>query len=76
MTDQYVTKKFPTKNRSRASIPSQHAAGALSVHDGVVFVGTVVDGEGSFFSFDRDGVLLGEYRSQAEAMRIIPKAAS
>ncbi|MGC2081609.1 MAG: hypothetical protein WA728_37440 [Xanthobacteraceae bacterium] len=63
----------PTKVRP-AGIPSAHAPGALAVTDGTEFVGSIVAADGSWFAFDRAGVLLGEFRAQRAAMRIIPKA--
>jgi hypothetical protein len=57
-------------------LPNPHtAANALSVADGTVTVGFLVASDGSFFSFDRDGVLLGEYPTQRQAMRTIPAEA-
>jgi hypothetical protein len=62
------------QSRSR-HIPSPHAAWALSIYDGTARAGTVVATGGVYFSFDNDDELIGEWRSQAEAMRSIPRAA-
>jgi hypothetical protein len=56
----------------KTGIPNPRAANALSVADGTVTVGTVVENDGSFFSFNRDGELIGEYATQRQAMRSIP----
>jgi hypothetical protein len=55
-------------------IPHPHAAGALSVSDGGQTVGSVVEHDGSFFAFNVEGVLIGEYASQIEATRALPCA--
>ena len=53
-------------------IPSPLSPGALSVTDGATTVGTVVVRDGSYFAFDAEGVLIGEYATQQKAMRAIP----
>jgi hypothetical protein len=40
--------------------------------DGTTTVGFVVEDDNSFFGFDRNGVLIGEYPTQRDAMRAIP----
>ncbi len=56
-------------------IPSARAPGALTVCDGTTMIGGIVV-RGSFFAFAADGILLGEFATQQEAMRAIPKAGS
>jgi hypothetical protein len=55
-------------------IPPAHSAGALTVTDGTVKVGSIVIWDGSYFSFGADETLLGEFKFQREAMRAIPVA--
>jgi hypothetical protein len=60
----------------KTGIPNPHTtANSLSVADGTETVGFLVASDRSFFSFDRDGVLLGEYPTQRQAMRAIPASA-
>ncbi len=59
--------------RRREIIPDPNSPGALSVSDGTTTVGTVVERDHSFFAFDADGTLLGEFRSRRQALRSIPK---
>ncbi len=54
-------------------IPEPHAAGALTVTDGQDMIGTIVERDHSHFAFDTGGVLVGEYRTRAEAMRALPR---
>jgi hypothetical protein len=56
----------------KSDIPHPHVANALSVTDGTETVGFLVASDGSFFSFDRDAVLIGEFATQRQAMRAIP----
>ncbi len=59
--------------RSSSAIPNPHTARhALSVTDGGETVGCVIAHDGSFFAYDSDGELIGEYASQGEAMNAIP----
>jgi hypothetical protein len=58
----------------RSGIPSAHAPGALAVTDGSMFIGSIVTTDGSFFAFDATGVLVGEFATQRQAVRAIPKA--
>jgi hypothetical protein len=54
------------------AIPRSNAPGALAVTDGSEFVGSIVKHDHSYFSFDADGILIGEYRSLQAAMRSVP----
>jgi len=45
----------------------------LSVSDGATTAGYVVEHDGEFFSYDAEFVLLGEFTSQSEAVRAIPR---
>ncbi len=72
MRTSYSTAATRRKRRKSNGIPDPRAPGALTVTDGHEHVGTVVPCDGSFFAFGTDNVLIGEYRSQAEAMRAIP----
>jgi hypothetical protein len=49
------------------------AADALSVTDGAITVGYVVERDGSFFAFDVTGTLVGEYGTRRAAVRSIPR---
>jgi hypothetical protein len=53
----------------KSDIPHPHVA---NVTDGTETVGFLVASDGSFFSFDRDAVLIGEFATQRQAMRAIP----
>jgi hypothetical protein len=54
-------------------IPNPRTAGdAMAVTDGTVTAGYVIERDHSHFSFDADGILLGEYSSRRLAMRSIP----
>lgn len=55
-------------------IPKANAPDALHMSDGADARGTIVERDGSFFAFDIDGVLIGKYPSQREAMRACPPA--
>ena len=56
-------------------IPNPHTArDALSVTDGATTVGYLVSRDGSHFSFDQDGILIGEFATRRLAMRSIPPA--
>jgi hypothetical protein len=57
-------------------IPRADAPDALSVSDGAVTCGSVVERDGAFFAFDTNGTLVGEYGSQREAVRAIPPESS
>ncbi len=48
----------------------------MSVCDGHEHVGTIVPCDGSFFTFGVDDILIGEYSTQSEAMRALPRVAS
>ena len=69
--------KSPTAMQSRAvfddSIPDPHARGATEVSFHNIRVGTVVAHNGSFFSFDHRGTLLGEFADRVAAMRAFRK---
>lgn len=46
---------------------------ALSVSDGHQTVGYIIQRDASFFAFDIENVLLGEFKTQRAAVRAIPK---
>jgi hypothetical protein len=46
------------------------------VSDGHETCGYIIPHDGAFFSFDIDGTLLGEFKTQREATRAIPKRAN
>ena len=52
-------------------IPNPNSPHALAVTDGTTTVGAIVPHDGSYFAFDVDDVLVGEYATQREAMRAI-----
>lgn len=56
------------------SIPKATAAGALAVSDGMTARGSIVERDGSFFAFNADGVLVGEFPALRQAMRAVPPA--
>jgi hypothetical protein len=45
----------------------------LAVTDGASTVGFLIERDGSFFAFDQDGTLLGEYATRTQAARAIPR---
>jgi hypothetical protein len=55
-------------------IPHAHAPGALAVTDGGTCIGRIVVRDGSYFAFETDNVLVGEFATQREAMRALPAA--
>jgi hypothetical protein len=59
--------------RTSTAIPDPHTDSASAVTDGAVMVGRIVQQDGSFFAFDANFVLLGEYRTLRAAIRAIPK---
>jgi hypothetical protein len=60
----------------RSTIPSPHNPNALSIADGQTHVGKVLHHDGAYFAFDADDVLVGEYRTQREAARALPRSVS
>jgi hypothetical protein len=54
------------------NIPSTHDRDALTVTDGTFLAGYICVREGGVFAFLPDGSLLGEYRTQQEAVRALP----
>ena len=59
--------------RTSTLIPKHTAPDALSVSDGAITVGYIVERDGSHFAFDDSGTLLGEFETQREAVRSIPQ---
>jgi hypothetical protein len=57
---------------ARSMIPKLNIDTALAITDGPDTAGYVVKHDREFFAFGADRQLIGEYRSQAEAMRSIP----
>ncbi len=62
----------PQATRRKSKIPSPHSPGAMAVTDGQHLAGAIVYSDGSYFAFDDDDVLVGEFESCIEAMRSIP----
>ncbi len=60
----------------RARILGPYARGYLSVADGTTGVGTIVPRDGSWLAYDATGELLGQFASQRDAMRSLPRVAS
>jgi hypothetical protein len=54
-------------------IPRATASDALRVFEDWNFVGYVVERDRSWFSFNADGTLMGEFYSFREAVRAIPR---
>jgi hypothetical protein len=52
-------------------ISNPNSPHALAVTDGTTTVGAIVPHDESYFAFDVDDVLVGEYATQREAMRAI-----
>jgi hypothetical protein len=59
-----------------SGIPTATASDALRVFDGPSFVGRVVERDRCWFSFNADGILMGEFCSFREAVRAIPRRIS
>jgi hypothetical protein len=57
----------------RTDIPNPRTPGALAVTDGTTCIGYIVHDD-TYFAFDADNVLIGEYATQREAMRAMPAA--
>jgi hypothetical protein len=54
-------------------IPRATASDAMRVFQDQNFIGCVIERDGSWFSFDADGILIGEFRSFRESVRAIPR---
>ncbi len=59
---------------TKQRIPNPSSTAAKAVTDGHETAGYVIEHDGSYFAFDADAVLLGEFETQQQAMRSIPKA--
>ncbi len=62
--------------RQADRILSATATGFLTITDGASTVGTIVERNKSFFAFDRDGTLVGEYQTRSAAIRALPAESS
>jgi hypothetical protein len=58
----------PVKN----AIPSAQAPGFITVTDGTLTVGTIVERDGSHFAFNPDGQVIGEYPTRRRAIQALP----
>jgi hypothetical protein len=67
----HLNRKYKTIRKKITDIPNPHTPGALAVSDGTTCIGHIVHA-GSYFAFDADDILIGEYATQREAMRAIP----
>jgi hypothetical protein len=63
-------------SRCQSGIPNPNAPDALMVMDGQELVGKILHRDGSYFAFDARGILQGEYRTQGQAMRVLPHFAT
>jgi len=55
------------------SIPKADAVGRRGAYDGTTFAATVFfESDGSYFSFDSEHILIGEFDTHADAVRAIP----
>ncbi len=73
--DRQDQRRAPSPRTS--GIPSPTAPGSLAVYDdGHVFLGTVVEHDHSYFSFDVADVLVGEFETMRAAMRAVPTVKS
>ncbi len=68
------TSAFRPTRQSKGATPNAHTPGAMFVTDGQEVAGSLVVRDRSFFAFGADGVLIGEFESQREAIHAIPKA--
>ena len=57
----------------RSSIPRADSANAISIYDGRTKAGTVVEHDGSHFSYGNDDILTGEFNTRLEAVRSLPR---
>jgi hypothetical protein len=62
------------RRNSRAQRPS--ADQALTVYDGQYRVGSVVERDGKFITYDVDDLHVGVFATLREAMRVLPTARS
>ena len=53
------------------SVPNPKAPNAILVSNGNTLLGTMVERDNAFFTFDAKGALIGAYASDSEAMRSI-----
>ena len=55
-------------------IPHADSANAISIYDGQIKAGTVVEHDGSHFSYGTDDILIGQYATRLETARSLPRA--
>jgi hypothetical protein len=60
------------QGRRKPPAPKADAPNALSVSDGTISTGTIVEHNGAHFAFGIDQKLIGRFNSRTEAMRAIP----
>jgi hypothetical protein len=57
-----------------SGIPKATSSDALRVFQDQNFIGCIVECDRSWFSFDAGGILIGEFHSFREAVRVIPRS--
>ena len=57
----------------QSSIPRADSANAIAIYDGQAKAGTVVEHDGSHFSYGTDDILIGEFNTRLEAVRSLPR---
>ena len=62
-----------SKQKSGSRIPAANNPGAISIYDGQDKAGTVVEHDGSHFSYGNDDILIGEFNTRLEAVRSLPR---
>jgi hypothetical protein len=62
------------KNPTNKIVPRANAPESLAVNDGQTCIGHIVASGGSYFAFDADNILFGEFATQREALRALPAA--
>ncbi len=56
------------------SIPRADSANGISIYDGQTKAGTVIEYDGTHFSYGADDILIGEFNTRLEAVRSLPRA--
>ena len=70
------TKAPPRAQATKRSIPSPTAPNALSVSDGTITAGTVVEYGKAHFAFGPDQKLVGKFPTRAAAIAALPPVQS
>lgn len=62
--------------KAATRLPNPNSSNAISVTDGTVTVGTIVERDGVHYAFGPTAKLIGKFRTRLEAMRALPARAA